>query len=102
MDKEAMKARPIEEQDAYYQYLRDMNSMRHLVSDAWDRGVFEGKKEGMAEGIEKGMAEGIEKGMAEGIEKERRRNAKALKDMGVDTSIIMKSTGLTEAEISSL
>ena len=81
-----MKARPIEEQEAYYQYLRDMSSMRHLVSDAWDRGVFEGKKEGMAEGIEK----------------ERRRNAKALKDMGVDTSIIMKSTGLTEAEISSL
>ena len=89
---------PIEEQEAYYQYLRDMNSMRHLVSDAWDRGVFEGKKEGMAEGIEKGKKEG----MAEGIEKERRRNAKALKDMGVETSIIIKSTGLTEAEISSL
>lgn len=48
---------PIEEQEAYSQYIRNMESMKHIVSDAWDCGVFEGKKEGMAEGQEKGLTE---------------------------------------------
>lgn len=50
------------------------------------------------EGHKQGFAEGMEKGM----EKQVRLDAKKLKDLGVDISIIEKATGLAPGEIAAL
>ena len=53
---------------------------------------------GLAEGREEGLAEGREEGQNE----ERLKNARNLRELGVDLEIISKATGLTADEIISL
>lgn len=43
-----------------------------------------------------------DKGMEKGMEKEKAKTAKSLKDLGVELSIIIKSTGLSKEEIEAL
>ena len=66
----------------------------------------EGREVGLAEGREVGLAEGREVGLAEGREEgqneERLKNARNLRELGVDLEIISKATGLTADEIISL
>ena len=50
-------------------------------------------------GEAKGRAEGLIEGRAEGELAEREKNARNLKELGVDTSIIAQATGLTIDEI---
>ena len=45
---------------------------------------------------------GREKGRAEGRAETARANAKSLRDLGVDVSILAKGTGLSEEEIRAL
>lgn len=82
------------EQEAYYKYVRDMNELKHLVTDAWDKGVYEGRVQGIAEG----MAQGIEKGKAE----EKIVIARKLRSYGMDDSSISEATGLTLEELRNL
>ena len=53
-------------------------------------------------GEAKGRAEGLIEGRAEGELAEREKNARNLKELGVDTSIIAQATGLTIQEIENL
>ena len=62
----------------------------------------DGLAAGLAEGEAKGLAEGEAKGRAEGREEEKIRIAKELKKLGLPTDIIIKSTGLSEAQIAEL
>lgn len=56
------------------------------------------EEKGIAEGLTKGRAEGRIKGLMEG----RMETARNLKKLGVSTTIIMQSTGLSEEEIEKL
>ena len=75
------------ERNAYYQHLDDMARLHDTVTSGYEEGHFDGKKEGLAEGIERG------------IEKEKIRNAKAMKEIGIETKKIAQITGLSIQEI---
>ena len=59
-------------------------------------------EDGILQGIAKGEAIGIEKGIEKGMEKRNLEIAKSLKQQGVSTDIISKSTGLSVEEIEKL
>ena len=83
------------ERNAYYQHLDDMARLHDTVTSGYEEGHFDGKKEGRAEGL----AEGIERGIEKGIEEEKMRNAKAMKEIGIETKKIAQITGLSIQEI---
>jgi hypothetical protein len=58
-----------------------------------------GRQEGRQEGHQEGRQEGRQEGWQEGIEEERRKNAKAMKDEGIDINTIAKITGMKPASI---
>ncbi len=60
------------------------------------------KADGLAEGEAKGEAKGREEGRVEGREEGLAMAAKELKKLGLPTDIIIKSTGLSEAQIAKL
>ena len=61
-----------------------------------------GIEKGIEKGMEKGMEKGIEKGMLQGALAEKKRNAKAMKTLGLPAEDIAKVTGLSTAEINLL
>ena len=50
----------------------------------------------------KGLTKGVAKGKAEGAKEEKFKNAKAMKDLGSDSSFIAQVTGLSLQEIALL
>jgi predicted transposase/invertase (TIGR01784 family) len=58
-----------------------------IQQEAWQGGRQEGRQEGQQEGWQKG------------IEEERKKNAKAMKDEGIDINTIAKITGMKPASI---
>lgn len=53
-------------------------------------------------GIKKGLEQGRQQGHKEGILDEKRKNAKAMKDLGLPLETIAKVTGMSVAEIEEL
>lgn len=66
--------------------------------DGWEEGKEEGRKEGRKEGIKEGIKEGREKGIKEA----NLQNARNMKALGMEASIISQITGLTTEEITAL
>lgn len=79
------------------------SSRREAMEKGRAEGLEKGLAKGRAEGLEKGLAEGRIKGrtegLAEGQQMERVKNARNLKNLGIDKEIIAKATGLTVDEI---
>ncbi|MEQ4734063.1 MULTISPECIES: Rpn family recombination-promoting nuclease/putative transposase [unclassified Providencia] len=61
-----------------------------------------GHQEGLLEGLQKGKQEGLQKGLQEGVQKTKTTLARNLLINGVSPEIIMKSTGLSRDELTSL
>ena len=96
-----------EEELLGYDHFWDMlGASRLLMIGSIRRGMKEGMKEGMEKGLEKGLEEGLKKGMEKGIaageQKERIKNARAMKESGIQTELISRITGLAPDEIASL
>ena len=70
------------------------NSIAEQIEDARAEAIIEGRAEGHAEGRIVGLAEGQTE--------ERAKNARNLRELGVDLEIIAKATGLTIEEIRNL
>lgn len=70
------------------------------IDKYWDQISRERTIENAAE--RRGLAVGLAKGRAEGIEQTNLAHAKSMKALGIDVSIIVQITGLTEEEINSL
>jgi predicted transposase/invertase (TIGR01784 family) len=89
----------LETYDSYWDWIR---TERTYFAGAERKGMAAGLEKGLAEGrvegMEKGMEKGLEKGKAEAI----LEIARALKQNGVATALIIQSTGLSEIEIESL
>lgn len=83
---------------AYYRHLDNVVILRSNIYTERE----EGRLEGLAEGFKKGQAEGFEKGEALGAENANRKNALAMKRLGIDHAVISLVTGLTQEEIESL
>ena len=83
-----------EEQIAYCRYIDD----RVLISSQ----IYTAHGEGMLEGMEKGLKRGLEKGMEQGRTEALLNVARNLKENGLSTDVIAKSTGLTIDDIEKL
>ena len=97
---------PDAERQAYERYLDDLHYQASMVQSSYGIGILEGRKEGRVAGREEGLAEGREEGRAAGREEgraeDRRIMAKVLKDEGIETAIIAKTSGLSVEEIDRL
>ncbi|GAA3408934.1 hypothetical protein ACFFNY_08420 [Paenibacillus hodogayensis] len=69
---------------------------------AEQEGLEMGFERGIVKGMEKGIQEGLEKGIQEGLEKGLQEAARRMLGLGMDTSMIVKATGLSEQEIDKL
>ena len=90
------------ELESYERSLKIFRDNKATYDYAKQTAFDEGRAEGRAYGIAEGIAEGIEKGIAEGIAEGIEKVAKALKNSGVSTDLITKSTGLSKTEIDKL
>ena len=91
-----------DELNAYYRHLDNAVIMRDVISTAWEESRFEGRAEGLAEGRVEGRAEGLAEGRAEGRAEANVENARKMKSLGVEFSVISQVTGLSHEEIESL
>lgn len=82
-------------------YESHMEAIRYQRS-VIQTGIIDGRAEGKAEGLAEGKAEGLAEGRAEGIREEKLSNARTLKQLGVSTSVISQTTGLSAEEIEKL
>ena len=60
------------------------------------------RQKSYAKGLTKGVAKGKAEGRAEGLKEATLKNAKAMKDLGSDSSFIAQVTGLSLQEIAEL
>ena len=60
------------------------------------------EKQGIEQGLEQGLAQGIQRGILQGKEQKAIEIARNLLVLGVDVDTIVKSSGLTEAQIEAL
>lgn len=79
---------------AYYRHLDNVVILRSNIYTEREEGRLEGRLEGLAEGMKKGEALGAENA--------NRKNALAMKRLGIDYAVISQVTGLTQEEIESL
>ena len=99
-----------EEYDSYEDSLKVYRDWKNTIATAvlkaqkegMERGMRKGMKKGMKEGMEKGMKEGMEKGLQEGRDAEKREIARNMKASGMDTSLIVQLTGLSETDVDGL
>ena len=80
-----------EEQQQYFRYMDHVKFERNAMETS--------RLEGLTEGVEKGLSEGVEIGRAEGENKKNIEVARKMLAEGLDISLIIKITGLTEEEI---
>ena len=83
-----------EEQIAFCRYIDD----RVLISSQ----IYTAHGEGMLEGMEKGLKRGLEKGLEQGRTEALLNVARNLKENGLSTDVIAKSTGMTIDDIEKL
>lgn len=100
-------AKYFESEKVYY----DMDgAFRTATANGLAKGMAKGLKQGMEKGLAEGMKKGMEKGLAEGMEKglvAGRSEGKAdvarnMKSLGMNMADIIRFTGLSEKDISSL
>ncbi len=106
----------VEEASAEYEYLTGEEEIERLaflrmkyeldhnsgMSYAKKQGEEIGMKRGMKVGKEEGMKVGREEGMKEGMRAGILKTAREMKKEGIDISLIMKITGISEEEIKKL
>lgn len=83
------------EQQDYEDSLKVYRDMKNVL----DTAELKGMKKGMKKGLEKGRKEGLKKGIEQGSFEERRKNARAMKDLGLPLETIAKVTGMTAEDI---
>lgn len=91
-----------EELKVYEEELKIYRDYHNTMNTARKEGLREGREKGLKEGLREGLKEGMEKGKEAGMKAERIEIAKNLKALGLSSSIIQQSTGLSELEIQSL
>jgi predicted transposase/invertase (TIGR01784 family) len=87
--------------------LPDYEEKTMTIAEELERiGLEKGRLEGRSEGLEEGLEKGLEKGRSEGLEKGRRSAsleiARAMLACGVDTEIVLKTTGLSREDLAQM
>ena len=91
-----------EERQDYEDSLKVYRDMKNVLDTAELRGLEKGRKEGRKEGRREGRKEGRKEGIEQGTFEERRKNAKAMKSLGLPLETIVKVTGMSADDIAKL
>lgn len=91
-----------EEQMKYDRYWMDRAILKNTLITAKGEGMLEGRAEGFEQGRAEGRAEGLAKGLEEGRKAERTEQARKMKSMKIDLTMISQITGLSLEEINQL
>ncbi|MBR3518950.1 MAG: hypothetical protein IKN77_02375, partial [Paludibacteraceae bacterium] len=110
IEKAKVSALSEEEYDQYeasMKYLEDEIDMeQHGYERGMEEGLKKGTEQGMKQGLEQGIKQGMEQGMKQGkLEGEKTanlRNAKRMKQKGLDVDDIAEITGLSLEDIEKL
>ena len=94
---EIAKYSPEERQD-YEDSLRVYRDMKNVLDTAELKGLKKGIEQGIKQGLEQGIKQGIEQGALE----EKRKNAKAMKVLGLPLETIARVTGMSAEDIAKL
>ncbi len=98
---EIAKYSPEERQD-YEDSLRVYRDMKNVLDTAELKGLKKGIKQGLEQGIKQGLEQGIEQGIEQGALEEKRKNAKAMKVLGLPLETIARVTGMSAEDIAKL
>ena len=90
------------ERQDYEDSLKIYRDMKNVLDTAELRGLEKGLEKGRKEGLEKGLEKGRKEGIEQGTFKERRKNAKAMKALGLPLETIAKVTGMSADDIAKL
>ena len=80
----------------------ELKGMKKGMEQGMKKGMEQGMKKGMEQGMKKGMEQGMEKGIEQGASDERKKNAKAMKTLGLPLEAIAKVTGMPIDDIEKL
>lgn len=94
---EIAKYSPEERQD-YEDSLRVYRDMKNVL----DTAELKGLKKGIKQGLEQGIKQGLEQGLEQGALEEKRKNAKAMKVLGLPLETIARVTGMSAEDIAKL
>ena len=78
----------------YEESLKVYRDMKNVLDTA--------ELKGLKKGIEQGMEKGLKRGIEQGASDERKKNAKAMKTLGVPLETIGKITGMAIGDIEKL
>lgn len=93
---------PKAERQAYDEHLSAIMIQNDVLDGAKLEGRMEGRMEGRLEGRIEGHAEGRIEGHTEGRMEGRMEVARNMKELGVPTEVIMKSSGLSKEDVDTL
>ena len=83
-----------EERQDYEDSLKVYRDMKNVLDTA--------ELKGLKKGIEQGMEKGLKRGLEQGASDERKKNAKAMKTLGLPLETIAKVTGMAIVDIEKL
>ncbi len=110
IEKAKVSALSEEEYDQYEASMKYLEDEIDMEQHGYERGMEEGLRKGTEQGMEQGMKQGMEQGMMQGLvqgklEGEKAtnlRNAKRMKQKGLDVDDIAEITGLSLEDIEKL
>ena len=102
IEKAKVSALSEEEYDQYEASMKYLEDEIDMEQHGYERGMEEGLRKGTEQGIKQGMEQGMEQGKLEGEKAANLRNAKKMKQKGMDVDDIAEITGLSPKEIEKL
>ena len=110
IEKAKVSALSEEEYDQYEASMKYLEDEIDMEQHGYERGMEEGLKKGTEQGIKQGMEQGMKQGMKQGMEQGKLegekaanlRNAKRMRQKGLDVDDIAEITGLSVEEIGKL
>ena len=102
IEKAKVSALSEEEYDQYEASLKYLEDEIDMEQHGYERGMEEGLKKGTEQGMEQGLKQGMKQGKLEGEKTANLRNAKRMKQKGLDVDDIAEITGLSLEDIEKL
>ena len=102
IEKAKVSALSEEEYDQYEASMKYLENEIDMEQHGYERGMEEGLKKGTEQGMKQGLEQGMKQGKLEGEKTANLRNAKRMKQKGLDVDDIAEITGLSLEDIEKL
>lgn len=114
IEESAFTDEELEVYDMFWDAVSVEKTWNNAIDRRYKNGIEEGREQGMKEGMEKGLEKGLEEGKRKGLEEGKKKgleegdrqralaDAKRMKDLNLDISIIQHVTGLSAEDLKEL